>query len=124
MEEENIKIEPLMDEISFDTFSSSDIRVVRIKECSAVEKSTKLLKFVLDDGTENERIILSGIHAFYEPEELVNKNVLAILNIPPRKMMGMESCGMLLSAVCMNNDKEVLNLMIVDDNIKPGAKIY
>ena len=124
MEEDKVIIEPLMEEITFDTFSSSDIRVVRIKECSAVEKSEKLLKFVLDDGSENERVILSGIHAYYEPEELVNKNVLAILNIPPRKMMGISSCGMLLSAVCKIGDKEVLNLMIVDDSIKPGAKIY
>ncbi len=124
MEENNVVVEPLMDEITFDTFSSSDIRVVRIKECSAVEKSNKLLKFVLDDGTNEDRVILSGIHAFYEPEELVNKNVLAILNIPPRKMMGIESCGMLLSAVIKVGEEEVLNLMIVDDEIKPGAKIY
>ena len=120
----NIEIEPIMDDIPFETFSASDIRVVHIKECTAVEKSNKLLKFVLDDGTENERIILSGIHPFYEPEELVGKKVLAILNIPPRAMMGIDSCGMLLSATHKENDELKLDLMIVDDSIVPGSKLY
>ena len=120
----NIEIEPIMDDIPFETFSASDIRVVHIKECTAVEKSNKLLKFVLDDGTENERIILSGIHQFYEPEELVGKKVLAILNIPPRAMMGIDSCGMLLSATHKENDELKLDLMIVDDSIVPGSKLY
>lgn len=119
-----IVIEPIMDDISFDIFSSSDIRVVHIKECTAVEKSNKLLKFVLDDGTGNERVILSGIHAFYEPEELVGKKVLAILNIPPRKMMGIDSCGMLLSSTYKIGEELKLNLMIVDENIPAGAKLY
>jgi methionyl-tRNA synthetase len=120
----NIEIEPIMDDIPFETFSASDIRVVHIKECTAVEKSNKLLKFVLDDGTENKRIILSGIHQFYEPEELVGKKVLAILNIPPRTMMGIDSCGMLLSATHKENDELKLDLMILDDSIVPGSKLY
>lgn len=124
MEEKNIVIEPLMDEISFDIFSSSDMRVVRIKECTAVEKSKKLLRFTLDDGSGVDRTILSGIHAYYEPEDLVNKNVVAILNIPPRQMMGIDSCGMLLSAVHEENGEEKLHLIIVDDEIPAGAKLY
>ena len=110
--------------VDFETFSKSDFRVVEVLECSAVPKSEKLLRFVLDDGFSKERIILSGIHAYYEPEDLVGKKVIAILNLPPRKMMGMESCGMLLSAVHEEEGKEVLNLMIVDDKIPAGAKLY
>ena len=122
---ENIEIEELFDEyVDFDTFSKSDFRVVRIKDCVAVPKSTKLLQFTLDDGTNNERTILSGIHMYYEPEELIGKNVIAILNLPPRKMMGIDSCGMLMSSVYQENGEEKLNLMIVDDNIPAGAKLY
>lgn len=122
---EEIKIEPLFSEfVDFETFSKSDFRVVKIKNCIAVPKSTKLLQFTLDDGTENERTILSGIHAYYEPEELIGKNVVAILNLPPRKMMGIDSCGMLLSAVYNVEDEEKLYLMIVDDSIPAGAKLY
>jgi len=122
---ENIEIEELFDEyVDFDIFSKSDFRVVRIKDCVAVPKSTKLLQFTLDDGTENERTILSGIHMYYEPEELIGKNVIAILNLPPRKMMGIDSCGMLMSSVYQENGEERLNLMIVDDNIPAGAKLY
>lgn len=122
---EEIKIEPFFEEfVDFETFSKSDFRVVKIKKCIAVPKSTKLLQFTLDDGTENERTILSGIHAYYEPEELIGKNVIAILNLPPRKMMGIDSCGMLLSAVYNVGEEEKLHLMIVDDNIPAGAKLY
>lgn len=98
--------------------------MVKIKDCVAVPKSTKLLQFTLYDGTENDRIILSGIHAYYEPEELIGKNVIAILNLPPRKMMGIESCGMLISAVHTENGKEILNLLMVDENIPAGSKLY
>lgn len=98
--------------------------MVKIKDCVAVPKSTKLLQFTLDDGTENDRIILSGIHAYYEPEELIGKNVIAILNLPPRKMMGIDSCGMLISAVHTENGKEKLNLLMVDENIPAGSKLY
>ena len=120
-----VDIEPLFEEyVDFETFSKSDFRVVKIKECIAVPKSKKLLQFTLDDGTEKERTILSGIHAYYEPEDLVGKNVVAILNLPPRPMMGIDSCGMLLSAVHEVNGEEGLNLMIVDDNIPAGAKLY
>lgn len=120
-----VDIEPLFEEyVDFETFSKSDFRVVKIKECIAVPKSKKLLQFTLDDGTEKERTILSGIHAYYEPEDLVGKNVVAILNLPPRSMMGIDSCGMLLSAVHEVNGEERLNLMIVDDNIPAGAKLY
>ncbi len=123
--ENKIQIEPLFNEyVDFETFSKSDFRAVKIKECSAVPKSKKLLKFVLDDGTKNERIILSGIHAFYEPEELVGKTVIAILNLPPRNMMGIDSCGMLMSAVHEEDGEEKLHLLIVDDNIPAGAKLY
>ncbi len=122
---EDIKIEPISEEfVDFETFSKSDFRVVKIKDCVAVPKSTKLLQFTLDDGTENERTILSGIHAYYEPEDLIGKNVIAILNLPPRKMMGIDSCGMLLSAVYNVDEEEKLHLMIVDENIPAGAKLY
>ena len=120
-----IKIEKLFDEyVDFDDFSKSDLRVVRIKDCREVPKSKKLLEFVVDDGTEEERIILSGIHSYYEPMELINHNVLAILNLPPRSMMGVDSCGMLLSAIHKENGEEKLNLMIVDDSIPAGSKLY
>lgn len=120
-----VEIEPLFDEyVDFDTFSKSDFRVVKVKECSAVKKSKKLLHFVLDDGTGTDRIILSGIHAFYEPEELVGKTLVAITNLPPRKMMGIDSCGMLLSAVHQVNGEEKLNLIMVSDEIPAGAKLY
>lgn len=120
-----VEIEPLFDEyVDFDTFSKSDFRVVKVKECSAVKKSKKLLHFVLDDGTGTDRIILSGIHAFYEPEELVGKTLVAITNLPPRKMMGIDSCGMLLSAVHQVNGEEKLNLIMVRDEIPAGAKLY
>lgn len=122
---EDIKIEPISQEfVDFETFSKSDFRVVKIKDCVAVPKSTKLLQFTLDDGTENERTILSGIHAYYEPEDLIGKNVIAILNLPPRKMMGIDSCGMLLSAVYNVGEEEKLHLIIVDENIPAGAKLY
>lgn len=122
---EDIKIEPISEEfVDFETFSKSDFRVVKIKDCVAVPKSTKLLQFTLDDGTENERTILSGIHAYYEPEDLIGKNVIATLNLPPRKMMGIDSCGMLLSAVYNEGEEEKLHLMIVDENIPAGAKLY
>lgn len=122
---EDIKIEPISEEfVDFETFSKSDFRVVKIKDCVAVPKSTKLLQFTLDDGTENERTILSGIHAYYEPVDLIGKNVIAILNLPPRKMMGIDSCGMLLSAVYNVDEEEKLHLMIVDENIPAGAKLY
>lgn len=123
--ENEIKIEPISEEfVDFETFSKSDFRVVKIKDCVAVPKSTKLLQFTLDDGTENERTILSGIHAYYEPVDLIGKNVVAILNLPPRKMMGIDSCGMLLSAVYNVGEEEKLHLMIVDENIQAGAKLY
>ena len=123
--EEKIELEPLNEEyVDFDTFSKSDFRVVYIKECEAVPKSKKLLKFILDDGTENDRVILSGIHDYYEPEELIGKKVIAILNLPPRSMMEIDSCGMLMSAVHMVDGKEALHLMIVDDTIPAGAKLY
>ena len=122
---EDIKIEPISEEfVDFETFSKSDFRVVKIKDCVAVPKSTKLLQFTLDDGTENERTILSGIHAYYEPVDLIGKNVVAILNLPPRIMMGIDSCGMLLSAVYNVGEEEKLYLMIVDENIPAGAKLY
>lgn len=120
-----LTIEPLFeDEVDFDTFSKSDFRAVKVKECSAVPKSKKLLQFVLDDGTDQPRIILSGIHAYYEPEDLVGKTLIAITNLPPRKMMGIASCGMLLSAVHEESGEERLNLLMVDDNIPAGAKLY
>ena len=120
-----VKIEPLFEEeVDFETFSKSDFRVVKVKECSAVEKSDKLLKFVLNDGTDKDRIILSGIHKYYEPEQLVGKTLVAITNLPPRKMMDIESEGMLLSAVYDYDGKEELNLIIVDNNIPAGSKLY
>ena len=120
-----IEIEPLFEEyVDFETFSKSDFRVVKVKECSAVKKSKKLLHFVLDDGTGTDRIILSGIHAFYEPEELVGKTLLAITNLPPRKMLGIDSCGMLMSAVHNVAGEERLNLIMLDDAIPAGAKLY
>ena len=120
-----VKIEPLFaDQVDFDTFSKSDFRAVKVKECSAVPKSKKLLKFVLDDGTGTDRVILSGIHAYYEPEELVGKTLIAITNLPPRAMMGIDSCGMLLSAVNEKNGEEELHLLMVDNHIPAGAKLY
>ena len=123
----NVKIEPLFEEeVDFDTFSKSDFRAVKVKECVAVPKSKKLLQFTLDDGTGTDRTILSGIHAYYEPEELVGKTLIAITNLPPRKMMGIESCGMLLSAVnnLKDSEDEELHLLMVDDHIPAGAKLY
>ena len=114
----------LVEQVDFDTFSKSDFRVVKVKNCEAVPKSKKLLRFTLDDGTENERTILSGVHAFYEPEELVGKTLLAIVNLPPRSMMGIDSCGMLLSAIHNVNGEEKLNLVMLDDAIPAGAKLY
>ena len=120
-----VKIEPLFeDEVDFDTFSKSDFRAVKIKDCSAVPKSKKLLRFTLDDGSGTERTILSGIHEYYEPEELIGKTAIAIVNLPPRKMMGIDSCGMLISAVYENDGREGLNLLMVDDKIPAGAKLY
>ena len=121
----NVKIEPLFEKmIDFETFSKSDYRAVKIKDCVAVPKSKKLLKFVLDDGTDKERVILSGIHEYYEPEELIGKTAIAIVNLPPKKMMGIDSCGMLISAVHEVDGREGLNLLIVDDRIPAGAKLY
>ena len=121
----NVEIEPLFkDQVDFDTFSKSDFRAVKIKECEAVKKSKKLLKFVLDDGTGTDRVILSGIHEYYEPEELVGKTCIAITNLPPRPMMGIDSCGMLISAVHHENGEEKLHLLMVDPHIPAGAKLY
>ena len=121
----NVQIEPLFaDQVDFDTFSKSDFRAVKVKECEAVKKSKKLLKFVLDDGTGVDRVILSGIHEYYEPEELVGKTCIAITNLPPRAMMGIDSCGMLLSAVHSENGEEKLHLLMVDPHIPAGAKLY
>lgn len=120
-----VKIEPLFEEmVEFDTFAKSDFRAVKVKECTAVPKSKKLLKFVLDDGTGTDRVILSGIHEYYEPEELVGKTCIAIVNLPPRKMMGIDSCGMLISAVHEEDGHEGLNLLMVNDRIPAGAKLY
>ena len=121
----NVQIEPLFqDQVDFDTFSKSDFRAVKVKECEAVKKSKKLLKFVLDDGTGVDRVILSGIHEYYEPEELVGKTCIAITNLPPRPMMGIDSCGMLISAVHHENGEERLHLLMVDPHIPAGAKLY
>ena len=121
----NVEIEPLFkDFVDFDTFSKSDFRAVKVKECEAVKKSKKLLKFVLDDGTGTDRVILSGIHEYYEPEELVGKTCIAITNLPPRAMMGIDSCGMLISAVHHENGEERLHLLMVDPHIPAGAKLY
>ena len=123
----HVRIEFLIHEdVDFDTFSKSDFRAVKVKECVAVPKSKKLLQFTLDDGTGTDRTILSGIHAYYEPEELVGKTLIAITNLPPRKMMGIESCGMLLSAVnnLKDSEDEELHLIMVDNHIPAGAKLY
>ena len=121
----NVEIEPLFkDFVDFDTFAKSDYRAVKVKECEAVKKSKKLLKFVLDDGTGTDRVILSGIHEYYEPEELVGKTCIAITNLPPRPMMGIASEGMLISAVHHENGEEKLHLLMVDDHIPAGAKLY
>ena len=121
----NVQIEPLFqDQVDFDTFSKSDFRAVKVKECEAVKKSKKLLKFVLDDGTGTDRVILSGIHEYYEPEELVGKTCIAITNLPPRAMMGIDSCGMLISAVHHENGEEKLHLIMLDNHIPAGAKMY
>ena len=120
-----VKVEPLFEEdVDFDTFSKSDFRAVKVKECVAVPKSKKLLQFTLDDGTGTDRTILSGIHAYYEPEELVGKTLIAITNLPPRAMMGIDSCGMLLSAIHEEEGEEKLHLLMVDDHIPAGAKLY
>ena len=120
-----VKVEPLFEEmVDFDTFSKSDFRAVKVKECVAVPKSKKLLQFTLDDGTGTDRTILSGIHAYYEPEELVGKTLIAITNLPPRAMMGIESCGMLLSAIHEEEGEEKLHLLMVDNHIPAGAKLY
>ena len=120
-----VKVEPLFEDmVDFDTFSKSDFRVVKVKECVAVPKSKKLLQFTLDDGTGVDRTILSGIHEYYEPEQLVGKTCVAITNLPPRKMMGIDSCGMLISAVYDYDGCEGLNLLMLDKNIPAGAKLY
>ena len=121
----NVKVEPLFEEyVDFETFSKSDFRAVKVKACEAVKKSKKLLQFTLDDGTGTDRTILSGIHAYYEPEELVGKTLIAITNLPPRAMMGIDSCGMLLSAVHEEEGEEKLHLLMVDNHIPAGAKLY
>ena len=121
----NVEIEPLFkDFVDFDTFAKSDYRAVKVKACEAVKKSKKLLKFVLDDGSGTDRVILSGIHEYYEPEELVGKTCIAITNLPPRPMMGIESEGMLISAVHHENGEEKLHLLMVDPHIPAGAKLY
>lgn len=120
-----VEIEPLFaDFVDFDTFSKSDFRAVKVLACEAVKKSKKLLQFTLDDGTGKERTILSGIHEYYEPEELVGKTCIAITNLPPRAMMGIDSCGMLISAVHSEAGEEKLHLLMVDDHIPAGAKLY
>lgn len=121
----NVEVEPLFEDmVDFETFSKSDFRAVKVKECVAVPKSKKLLQFTLDDGTGTDRTILSGIHSFYEPEELVGKTLIAITNLPPRAMMGIDSCGMLLSAIHEEEGEEKLHLLMVDDRIPAGAKLY
>ena len=118
-------IEPLFkDYVDFETFSKSDFRAVKVLECEAVPKSKKLLKFVLDDGARAKRVILSGIHEFYEPEQLIGKTCIAITNLPPRKMMGIDSCGMLISALHKEGEEERLHLLMVDPAIPAGAKLY
>ena len=120
-----IKVEPLFEEfVDFETFAKSDFRVVKIEDCTAVPKSKKLLKFTLNDGTDRKRTILSGIHEYYEPEQLIGKTCVAITNLPARKMMGIDSEGMLISAVYENDGREGLNLLMLDDNIPAGAKLY
>jgi len=121
----NVVVEPLFQEtVDFETFSKSDFRAVKVLECEAVKKSKKLLKFTLDDGSGTPRTILSGIHAFYEPEELIGKTCIAITNLPPRPMMGIDSCGMLISAVHHEGEEEKLHLLMVDPHIPAGAKLY
>ena len=121
----NVVIEPLFaDLVDFETFSKSDFRAVKVLDCEAVPKSKKLLKFTLDDGSGENRTILSGIHAFYEPEELIGKTCIAITNLPPRPMMGIDSCGMLISAVNKRGEEEELHLLMVDPHIPAGAKLY
>ena len=120
-----VEVEPLFaDDVDFETFCKSDFRAVKVKECVAVPKSKKLLQFTLDDGTGTDRTILSGIHAYYEPEELVGKTLIAITNLPPRKMMGIESCGMIISAVHKEEGEEKLHVLMVDNHIPAGAKLY
>ena len=120
-----VEIEPMFkDFVDFDSFSKCDFRAVKVKACEAVKKSKKLLQFTLDDGTGTDRTILSGIHSFYEPEELVGKTLIAITNLPPRAMMGIDSCGMLLSAIHEEEGEEKLHLLMVDDHIPAGAKLY
>ena len=120
-----VKVEPLFeDTVDFETFSKSDFRAVKVKDCTAVKKSKKLLQFTLDDGSGKDRTILCGIHAFYEPEDLIGKTVIAIVNLPPRNMMGIDSCGMLLSAIHEEDGEEKLHLLMVDDHIPAGAKLY
>ena len=122
---DHLNIEPLLEDlVDFETFSKSDFRAVKVLECEAVPKSKKLLKFTLDDGSGAARTILSGIHAYYEPEELVGKTCIAITNLPPRAMMGIDSCGMLISAVHKEGDEEKLHLLMVDPAIPAGAKMY
>lgn len=118
-----VELEPALEGIDFDTFAKCDMRVVKVKDCTAVPKSKKLLEFTLDDGTGTDRIILSGMHPYYEPEELVGKTLVAIVNIPPRAMMGIDSNGMLLSAVCTVDGKENLHLLMLDDAIPAGAQL-
>ena len=121
----NVVIEPLFqDQVDFETFSKSDFRAVKVLDCQAVKKSKKLLQFTLDDGSGENRTILSGIHAYYEPEQLIGKTCIAITNLPPRAMMGIESCGMLLSAVHKEGEEEKLHLLMVDPHIPAGAKLY
>ncbi len=123
----NVKIEPLFEEtVDFETFSKSDFRAVKVKDCFAVLKSKKLLQFTLDDGSGSDRTILSGIHAYYEPEDLIGKTLIAFTNLPPRAMMGVESCGILLSAINQkkDSDEEELHLLMVDNHIPAGAKLY
>ncbi|MBR2546503.1 MAG: lysine--tRNA ligase, partial [Erysipelotrichaceae bacterium] len=121
----NVEVEPLFeDQVDFETFSKSDFRVVKVKDCTEVPKSKKLLQFVLDDGSGTDRIILSGIKEYYEPEELIGKTCVAIVNLPPRKMMGIDSCGMLISAVHSVEGEKKLNLLEVDPHIPAGAKLY
>lgn len=123
-EESGVTLIPFEEEnVDFDTFCKSDFRVVKVKDCVAVPKSKKLLQFTLDDGTSTDRTILSGVHAFYEPEELVGKTLLAIVNLPPRSMMGIDSCGMLMSAIHEENGEEKLNLVMLNDAIPAGAKL-
>ena len=120
-----VKIEPLFsDMVDFETFSKSDFRAVKVKECVVVPKSKKLLQFTLDDGTGTDRTILSGIHTYYEPEELIGKTLIAITNLPPRAMMGIDSCGMIISAIHEEEGEERLHLLMVDDHIPAGAKLY